>query len=354
MARATPTPLTLNGSHGEGGGALLRTALTMAALTDQPVRIHNVRGAMRKKGLTSEDLTFVRILEASTDAEVSGDQPGSGDLSFRPRRAPRGVVASFDMGAHEEGNVPGNALIVLQSALPVLARSGMLSRVVVTGETYNANALSYDAFELCTLAAHRKQGLYAYANQEIGGFGFAARGEVGLDVEPSALEGIEWESRGRRQGVKVVVATGDLPEDVGQRGVRHAKAQLDALGLDAEVEHHYVRSRSPGAFVTVAAEFENGTGCGVAMGQRGLRAEKLVENAIESFREWYESRATVDPYLADQLLVPAVIAGQASVFTTSRITQRLMTMAWVIKQFTPIHITILGREGEPGTVRIHT
>jgi RNA 3'-terminal phosphate cyclase (ATP) len=78
----------------------------------------------------------------------------------------------------------------------------------------------------------------------------------------------------------------------------------------------------------------------------------VVDQAIEQFLEWYQTSATVDPFLADHLLLPAVLCEEPSLFTVSRVTPRLLTMAWVIKQFFPIHLTILGIEGEPGTVRI--
>jgi RNA 3'-terminal phosphate cyclase (ATP) len=35
--------LHLDGSHGEGGGQILRTALSLAANQEQPVRIDNIR-----------------------------------------------------------------------------------------------------------------------------------------------------------------------------------------------------------------------------------------------------------------------------------------------------------------------
>ena len=37
-------PLVLDGAKGDGGGALVRTALAMSAITQQAVRIENVRG----------------------------------------------------------------------------------------------------------------------------------------------------------------------------------------------------------------------------------------------------------------------------------------------------------------------
>ena len=88
------------------------------------------------------------------------------------------------------------------------------------------------------------------------------------------------------------------------------------------------------------------------MGTRGLRMEHLVQNSFESLLRWMATDATVDPYLADQLLLPACFAEEPSVFKTPRLTKRFLTGVWVVKQFLPIHITVKGKEDGPGTVSI--
>ena len=77
-------PIFINGSHGEGGSALLRTAIAVSTLTSQPVRIHDVRGAMRKPGLTAEDLTTVHAFADCCGADLEGAEIQSSELKFRP------------------------------------------------------------------------------------------------------------------------------------------------------------------------------------------------------------------------------------------------------------------------------
>lgn len=350
--RAAAQPMVLDGSHGEGGGALFRTALAIAALTQQAVRIHNIRGAMRKTGLQAEDLAFVHALAASTRAEVSGDELGHNDLTFSPTRSPRPIQHRLDIGEYEKGGVPGNALIVLEALLPVLCRAGGYSKLIAHGETYNPNTLTFDAFERVSLAAHRRQGLVAFPSQVVAGFGYAARGEVGLEVEPSALHGIEWTTRGKLKEAQAVIAYAELQPTIAERAATETVRLLGMLKLEVEPEIVEVRSRTPGVHVTLMAEFDRGFGVGSAMGQRGVKVENVVGHAFDAFAEWFRSDATVDPFLADQLLLPAVLAGEPTSFTTSRVTQRLITMSWVIKQFLPSHITVLGREGERGAITI--
>ena len=143
-----------------------------------------------------------------------------------------------------------------------------------------------------------------------------------------------------------------IQSTVGERGAEHAQKILDEAGWPGQTEQQELPSRGPGAFVTFFARFERGMGCGTAMGSRGVRIEQVVRNAHESLMEWMRTEATVDPHLADQLLLPAAMAEGTTSFTVNKITQRLITMAWVVKQFLPIHVTVLGREGEPGSVKV--
>jgi len=78
----------------------------------------------------------------------------------------------------------------------------------------------------------------------------------------------------------------------------------------------------------------------------------LAQNAFNQMFEWMSSNATVDPYIADQILLTAVLAEGETTFKVSNLTQRFLTSVWVIKQFTPIHITIRGSEGSPGAVTV--
>jgi RNA 3'-terminal phosphate cyclase (ATP) len=345
-------PIVLNGSHGEGGGALLRTAIAMSCLTQQPLRVHSVRGAMRKRGLTSEDLTFLDALGDSARAEVEGGGLDSQELAFTPRSLPRPLVGRYDIHAHEKGKVPGNALILLTGMLPILARAGGYSEIAVAGETHNENTVGFDAFERTTLAAMRRFGLYATTRLVTPGFGYGAHGEVAVEVEPSALNPVDWSVRGDLIGVGAVVSTGDLPDTAGESAVADLQELARRRGLEIECELVPMPSKSRGATVTVWAEFEHGFGCGsAALGKDGA-IQDVATTAFQRFSEWLDTSATVDAYLADQLLLVAAQAEGKTVLTTPMVTRRLATMAWVVRQFMPIHITVLGREGEPGTVTI--
>ena len=343
--------IVLDGTYGEGGGALLRTALAMSALTEQAVRIENVRGETRHPGLDPEDLTLVEALAESTAAETTGAEIGSNTLAFLPTRRPKAINGKL-VTVRSGANRGPNALIVLNALLPVLAGAGAYSTLECEGETYGSGALGYDAFAEGTLTVLRKLGLYAYPDLTEAGFGREARGSVSVDVEPSGLTGLRWTERGKAQGLKGRVVSSGLPRDVGERAAAHLRRLAGNAGLAMEAEAREVESAKPGLHVTVWAEFERGHGGGAAMGGRGVQAEALAQTAFAETMEFVHSDACLDAYLADQCLVPLVLAPEASAVRISRLTQRFLTSVWVVKRFIPIRLTVRGSEGHAGLVTI--
>jgi RNA 3'-terminal phosphate cyclase (ATP) len=346
------SPVVIDGSHGEGGPSLVRAALVMSAMTQLPVRVEFVRGGMAHIGLKPEDLAILRILALSTGAEVTGAEVGSSSFSFLPTRPPKGISTQIAIPEDLDGPGSANALVMLNAVLPVMARTGVFNAVTALGETYGPQALSYDYFANATLSAYRKAGLYAYPELISAGFGRKSRGEVALEIEPSALSPFEWGRRGKLKACRGVVTIGEVADNVGERGVAHLARLAFHAKLKLEAEAVRVRTASPGAFVTLWAEFEKGCGGATAMGSKGVRIESVVQTAFDLFMKWHESEATVDPYLADQILIVAAMAEGKSTFSTSSVTERLLTTVWVVKQFVPLHITVRGKVGEPGIVTV--
>lgn len=348
--RSPGSLVTVDGSYGEGGGGIVRTALAMAALTQQSVKIAGVRSGTPYPGIDIEDLVIARALAQSCQAEMTGAEIGSDTLTFHPTARPKSLTGVLEF---PPGTRKPNALVALSSLIPVLARSGGYSVISCEGETYGTNSLTFDYFSGVGTAAYRKMGLYALPDQVKAGFGRESAGLVSLDIEPSALSGVSWGTRGSLLSCRAVVTTAELPSAIGQRGSAH----LELLGRQANVpiavETSQVQSDRPGAFVTVWAQYERGVGGTTACGQKGVRMETLAQQAFDNLLTWMESDATVDPYVADLMLIPASIAEGETTFKTSRLTSRFLTSVWVVKQFLPIHITVRGKENSPGTVSIH-
>ena len=134
-ASSSPRLVTLEGSQGEGGGQILRTALTLSMLTGRPFRIVKIRANRDRPGLRPQHLTAVLAAAELSGAEVSGAQVGSRDLTFRPGSyVPRDLT--FDIGT------AGSTALVLQTLhLPLALRADRpLHALRLTGGTFNTSA----------------------------------------------------------------------------------------------------------------------------------------------------------------------------------------------------------------------
>ncbi len=344
--------ITASGAHGEGGGALFRTLLQMAALTQQGLVLHSIRGAMRRPGLNAEDLTFLLALGESTGQNFEDLKLGDDRLVFQPMHGPKPLRATLDVHAHDKGTHPGSACVVGHALLPVLAQAGAISRLTLLGETHGSSVLSYDSLEQGTLAVHQKQGLYSFPSLVEAGFGFGSKGRLHLEIEPGPFEAVQWLQRGQVKECGVVVTFHQEDFNALEEQAMTAAEDLKAKGLKPVVDVHEVHAKDKGAGLTIWARCEKGGGTASAHLGKGLGLQNLAETAMRSFDDWYLSEAALDPFLADQVLVPAAFAPEKTIITTSLLTRRLTTMVWAIKQFLPIKATVLGREGEPGTITL--
>jgi RNA 3'-terminal phosphate cyclase (ATP) len=346
----TSALIQFDGSYGEGGGALVRTALVMASLTQQSCRIEGVRAGTSHPGVDLEDVALVQLLNKACQAEAVGLEHGSPSLMFVPGKKHSAVRGDF-MVESFMGRQP-NAMVILNALVPLLARTGAYSSLKFQGETFGRRALGFDYFRDVTCRLFAKMGLGVFPELIRAGYGREMPGMVGLEVEPSAIQGINWTQRGGLIGLHGVITTSNLPSAIGDRGRAHLRTLAQKLGLKIDVELQVVPGEHPGAHATVYAVYENGLGGGTQMGSRGVRIETIVQQAFEECARWMATDATIDPFLADQIIIPAVLADGSSSFKVSELTPRLLTAIWVIKQFLPIHITVVGAEGHPGTIQV--
>lgn len=337
----------LDGAQGEGGGQILRTALTLSAVTGQGFRVERIRAKRLRPGLRPQHLAAVRAVALSCGAEVHGAFEGSPDLRFVP-----GAISAGDY--RFEIGTAGAATLVIQALAPALATARPDSRVEVTGGTHVPRSPSHHFLARHWAEVVRRLGLDVRLHLDRAGF--YPRGEGCLRAESSAWTRpatLDLSRRGALVGVRGVSGAARLRGDVARRAADAAHALLwEVRRLESEWDVVDLAAASPGAFLQVEAVFENGRAAFGLLGERGLRAEVLGERAVRRLLRFLDDEeAAVDPWLADQLAVPLAVAGGGGRLQTSEVTAHLETVAAVLRQF-DFPAETWGRRGGPGGLAV--
>src|SRR5580658_5624217 len=116
--------IELDGSEGEGGGQILRSALTLSILTGRPFKLINIRANRVKPGLQPQHLMCVRAASTICNGNYKGGSIGSAVLYFEPGAVKHGKY-TFSIGT------AGATSLVLQTTyLPLALRCNQQSEVI--------------------------------------------------------------------------------------------------------------------------------------------------------------------------------------------------------------------------------
>jgi RNA 3'-terminal phosphate cyclase (ATP) len=344
--------VVIDGAYGEGGGQILRTSLTLAVLTGQPVRIERIRAGRRQPGLRPQHLTAVRAAAGICRAELEGDALGSQAVTLTPGGAVQPGSYAFNVADAAEGGSAGSVGLVLQTVLLPLALSDGASDLTVRGGTHVAWAPSASYVQHVFLPTVASMGVHATVDLDQWGFYPVGGGAVHVHVpgRGGPLRPISMTDRGDAVRVWGIAAVTNLPSHIPQRMANRAQNVLADRGLIGRVEARRLRGAGPGAGIFLFAEYEHAVAGFTAYGRRGLPSDQVAEAACQRLLKHHGSGAPVDPHLADQLVLPMALAEGESRLFTSEVTQHLLTNTWAVRQFLDCTVRIEGQLGEPGVL----
>ncbi len=342
--------IVIDGSRGEGGGQILRTALSLSCLFRKPFRMFDIRRGRPKPGLMPQHLAAVAAAAGISGAEVSGNARGSTELVFSPGK-PRGGDLVLDIGT------AGSVVLVLQTIVPALLFAAGESEVVLSGGTHVPFSPSYHYASGVFAPALRRLGCDIGLSIESCGFYPRGGGRIRARVAPAkAIAPLRAADRGRLLALTGESGVGNLPLSIAERQRDAALAKARSLirepGVRADIRTVSVPGPGQGTFIFLAAGSEGGLAGFGALGARGKRAESVGEEAARALLDYAAAGAALDPNLADQLVPYLAMSDGESVFTTSRVTQHLLTNLWAVGLFHPFRYDVEGEPGRPGRVRI--
>lgn len=338
--------IELDGSHGEGGGQILRSSLALSILTGKPFKLVNVRANRTPSGLRPQHLASVRAAAAISHAVFTGGSVGSSVLTFEPKELKAGNYR-FDIGT------AGATGMVLHTVfLPLALRGRGESEVVITGGTHIKTSPSYHFLETTWAAYLRRMGFELDLKLVRPGFYPRGGGEVRAAIRPCPrVKGLHLTACPDLTMAGGFSAVAGLPVDIAKRQARRMTTRLKDQGVESDLPVEEWDG-GPGTVAAVVFRQTPVPTLFAAVGARGKPAESVADDVVEEALAFRSGRAPVDHHSADQLLLPLAYSPDGSEYRTSEITRHLTTNVGVIRRFLDRDITVEGDEGEPGTVRV--
>ncbi len=304
--------IEIDGDYLEGGGQIIRTSMSLAAITKKPIHIFNIRAKRPNPGLQAQHLTACKAVRNICRGTLEQAEIGSQELIFKPGEIIGGKY-EFNIGT------AGSVCLVAQTVLPILFHAEKPSTIRIIGGTHVMKSPSYDYFENVFLPAIKVMG--AKINSRILKSGYYPRGggDVELETEPSKFRGkIDWE---KEEIIKVIIRISNLPMGI---AIREKK-----IFVQSEIEKVKIYEEM-GDIGNALLAWQDYRGICV-LGEKGKRAEQVAQEALNELKK--EHASNVDKHLADQLLLYAALADNQTSFKTSEITDHFRTNAEIIKKF---------------------
>jgi RNA 3'-terminal phosphate cyclase (ATP) len=330
--------IEIDGSYGEGGGQILRTALALSTIQRRPLRVQRIRAGRKNPGLKPQHVKAAECLARMTQGRLTGAKVGSDVLTFTPQDVVPGDYR-VDVGT------AGSVTLLLQALLPPMSLAHGGFRLTLTGGTHVAWSPPFHYLERILFPVLRKMGIRVSAALEQWGWYPRGGGVVHVEIHPACgMKPLILTERGPLKRIRGLSVGSNLPAHVPERQKEEAVKRIKAeFGVDAEIEVvSDAPAAGPGSFVFLAVESENVVAGFSSLGRKGKRAEKVAGEAVDDLKDYVLSGECIDPHLADQIALFMGLSDGASAFTVSRITQHLLTNLRVMQQFLDTSVSVDG------------
>jgi RNA 3'-terminal phosphate cyclase (ATP) len=324
--------LEIDGSVGEGGGQIIRTAIALAAITGKEVEITNIRANRPKPGLSAQHVHAVKAIEQLSGGHTEGLKLRSTRLQFSPATL-KGFEGEIDIGT------AGSITLLLQCLIPVALFANRDTTVRIAGGTDVSWSPPIDFHTNVFLAALQKMGCEVHLDLKRRGYYPKGGGFVDVSVSPTQhLTGFVLTNGGEERIVRGVSHSCGLPAHVAERQAKSAKRILKEAGYDAELKTE-IEERgkwTTGCGITLWRGYKSGS----ALGERGKRAELVGKEAARKIIKELESAATVDVHLADQLVPYIALSKDESEMKVREMTKHLETNMYITQKFLDVEFEV--------------
>jgi RNA 3'-terminal phosphate cyclase (ATP) len=325
--------IRIDGSQGEGGGQILRTAVSLSAITGRPVEITDIRAKRENPGLRPSHLAAIKVVADLFRAKVENLKVGAQWVRFKPSGEFASGPQKVDIGT------AGSISLTLMTVVPAVSLSGNSLDIEITGGTDVRASPTIDYMRYVVSEAYRNVGIKFSLDVLKRGYYPKGGGLVRAMIHPCSKPSSTELLNGRQVAPRIVSVCSQLPKHVAERQISSALLTLEKSGIKCtNYSASFETAPSPGTSVLVysVSDFGGPFIGGDSIGEIGKRAEQVGQEAARRYLESTLSGAAVDPFLADMLVLPLCIVSKGvSKYLTSQVTEHLRTNLQVAHEMIP-------------------
>lgn len=312
--------LKINGAFGEGGGQIVRTALTLSCITKKAIILENIRQNRKNPGLKPQHLTAIKILQKICNAYVEDAKIGSTSFKFIP-----GEIK--DLSIREDIGTAGSISLILQVLIPICVICEKKLELFIRGGTDVLWSPTMDYSQYVLGEAYSRMGINFSIKIIKRGYYPKGGGEVKIEILPSKIRSISLTSRNTKK-LKLFCSFSKLPLELIQEKTELIKSKLIEKKFDVENIIRKEDAVDSGASLLIMSMDENSI-----MGVDGLFDTKTNEFSLD-VNKITENNLGVDENLADMLVLPSSLSNDLTIFTVPKISKHLETNLYVTSKFT--------------------
>lgn len=328
--------IEIDGSYLESGGQILRTAMALSAITQQPCHVFNIRKKRPKPGLAHQHILGLKALSEIYNGKLEGDFLNSEDIKFWPEKI---KSSSHECPISINARTAASITLMLQGLiLPALFASIPTKISFNGGATDTFFSPTIDHFQYVFLKILQAIGIEIELDIEKRGFYPQGGAKVIVHIKPMQISKSKPLSLLERGTLKKVLIISGASENlkkkkVAERQISGAKQILGKLNFPLETKIEYYSGSSTGSQINIIAELENTFFGTDNLGKLGKSAEAVGTQAAQEFIKQASSNACLDKHTADQILPYMALLPDKSQVTVSEITNHCKTNIWIIEKF---------------------
>lgn len=319
--------ISIDGSYGEGGGQILRTAVALSALTGKSVEISNIRANRPNPGIKPQHFTSIKIVKELCNANVEGLEIGSKHIVFHPGEL-KGGRYRFDIGT------AGSIILVYQTCLLAALRSSQPIALYLKGGTDVKWSPSWDYFAYVFLPIIRRMGFQVEGKLIRRGYYPEGGGEAEIYIKPiKDLKNLKLDVFLDCKNVEGVIHLTNLPDHIASRMRHSAIKTLISKGINASIRIDKGSSISTGTGITLWTKCKDIYLGKTLLGERGVSAEEIGRKVSDELLKELFYHPTVDINLFDQLVPYMALAKDESICRVKEISKHAETCIWITSHF---------------------